>query len=98
MIHELAHALVASDRREDDPKLSYAEGEVVAECVAFTVSSAVGFDTSGRSIPYLAGWGGSEQVEQYAALIDRLARRIEDVALASAQGGESPAPEAVAVS
>ncbi len=34
-VHELAHALVRCDRAEDDPELTYAEEEVVVECVAF---------------------------------------------------------------
>ncbi len=46
-VHELAHALVGVDRREDDPKLSYAEEEVVVECVAYSVCSTLGLDTSG---------------------------------------------------
>jgi hypothetical protein len=33
--HELAHALVRHDRQDDDPKLGYAEEELVAESVVF---------------------------------------------------------------
>jgi antirestriction protein ArdC len=86
--HELSHALVRSDRREDDPILSYAEEEVVVECVAYVVCSAAGLDTTGSSVPYVTGWGKGEEVERYAALIDRLAQRLEDAIL------ESPGPEA----
>jgi antirestriction protein ArdC len=87
LVHELAHALVRIDRREDDPKLSYAEEEVVVESVAYTVCASVGLDTAGSAIPYMTGWAegvGGEPIERYAALIDRLARRLEDVALAAA--------------
>jgi antirestriction protein ArdC len=89
-IHELAHALVRCDRREEDPKLSYAEEEVVVECVAYSVCSAVGLDTSGASVPYMANWGAGEEIARYAELIDRLATRLEDVVLASGvrTGGE----------
>ncbi len=86
-IHELAHALVRHSHQDDDPKLTYAEEEVIAESVAYTVCSTVGLDTAGSSIPYLATWGEGaegEPIERYAALIDRLARRLEDVALAAA--------------
>jgi antirestriction protein ArdC len=82
-IHELAHALVRCDRREDDPKLTYGEEEVVVECVAHTVCSTVGLDTSGWSVPYVASWGAGEEIEHYAELIDRLATRLEDAALAA---------------
>ena len=46
-VHELAHALVGCERREENPTLSYAEEEVVVECVAFTVCSTLGLDTGG---------------------------------------------------
>ena len=86
-IHELAHALVRHDHSDDDPKLTYAEEEVIAEAVAYSVCSTVGLDTAGSSIPYIATWGEGaegEPIERYAALIDRLARRLEDVAPAAA--------------
>jgi antirestriction protein ArdC len=84
LVHELAHALVRIDRLDGDPKLPYAEEEVVAESVAFTVCSSLGLDTSAESVPYLAGWderSEGDPIESYAALIDRLARRIEDAVL-----------------
>lgn len=83
LLHELAHALVRLDRREEDPGLSYAEEEVVVECVAYTVCGTVGLDTSGASVPYMAGWGDGGEIARYAGLIDRLASRLEDAALAS---------------
>jgi antirestriction protein ArdC len=92
-IHELAHALAGADRREDDPKLSYAEEEVVVECVAYTVCSTLGLDTSGSSVPYMTSWSKGEEIERYAELIDRLARRLEDAALAAGK----PEEEKVAV-
>lgn len=81
-IHELAHALVRCDRREEDPNLTYSEEEVVVECVAHTVCSTVGLDTTGWSIPYMATWGAGEEISRYAELIDRLATRLEDAVLA----------------
>lgn len=83
LIHELAHSLVRCDRREEDPNLVYGEEEVVVECVAHTVCSTVGLDTSGWSVPYMATWGEGDEIARYAELIDRLASRLEDVVLAS---------------
>ncbi|HWB70456.1 MAG TPA: hypothetical protein VG518_10815, partial [Solirubrobacterales bacterium] len=93
-VHELAHALVGVDRRDGDPKLSYAEEEVVVECVAYTVCSALGLDTSGSSVPYMTSWSKGEEIERYAELIDRLATRLEDAAFAAG----TPEDEEVAVS
>ena len=40
-----------------DPELTYGDEEVVVECVAYTVCSTVGLDTSGWSVPYMAHVG-----------------------------------------
>jgi antirestriction protein ArdC len=82
LVHELAHALVRIDRRDDDPKLNYASEEVVVESVAYSVCASLGLDSGGSSVPYVAGWAEGlegDPVEAYAELIDRLARRIEAV-------------------
>lgn len=84
-IHELAHALVRSDREDGDPILSYDEEEVVVECVAMAVCGAVGLDTSRHSVPYMASWGTGEEILRYAGLVDRLARRLEDAVAAVAR-------------
>jgi antirestriction protein ArdC len=81
LVHELTHRLVRADRRDDDPRLDYRSEELVAESVAFTVCAGLGLDTASDSVPYLAGWGGEEatdQLQAFAHLIDRLAKRIED--------------------
>jgi len=82
LVHELAHALVRIDRRDEDPKLGYAEEEVVVESVAWSVCASLGLDSSGSAVPYVAGWAERSEgdpIESYAGLIDRLARRIEEV-------------------
>jgi antirestriction protein ArdC len=82
LVHELSHALVRIDRREEDPKLDYASEEVVAESVAYSVCASLGLDTGGSAVPYVAGWferAEGDPLEAYAELIDRLARRIEAV-------------------
>jgi antirestriction protein ArdC len=82
LIHELAHALVRIDRRDDDPKLDYAAEEVVVESVAWSVCASLGLDSSGSAVPYVTGWferADGDPLEAYAELIDRLARRIEEM-------------------
>jgi antirestriction protein ArdC len=81
LLHELGHALVAVDRRETDPQLSYAAEELVVESVAQSVAAVAGVDTSANSIPYLTSWSESTPIatiHAHAELIDRLARRLEE--------------------
>jgi hypothetical protein len=85
LVHELAHALLRVESAQDAPELGHAEEEIVVESVAYTVTGALGLDSSAYSIPYLASWsqeGELGAIERTAALIDSLARRIEDAALA----------------
>jgi antirestriction protein ArdC len=89
LCHELAHALVRHDRQSDDPALDYAGEELVAESVAYTCVGALGVSTEDYSIPYLAAWAESsdlEVLERTAGLIDRLARRIEGATIHDQQG------------
>lgn len=90
-IHEISHALLRAERREDDPELSRHNEEVVVACVSFSVCSTFGLDTSGWNIAYIASWGDGEEIERYAGLIDRLARRIEDAVLPGAALVSPPA-------
>ena len=90
LIHELAHALVAVD--DQAPELDYAEGELIAESVAWTCCQTVGLDTSANSIPYLASWAEQaslEVLERAAALTGRLADRIEHALLDDDAGEDS---------
>ena len=55
--------------------------EVLVDTVTFIVCGSVGLDTSGSSVPYVAGWGESgelDAIRAYAETIDKIARRIED--------------------
>jgi hypothetical protein len=86
LLHELAHALVRVDRTDGDPQLSYAGEELVVESVAMSVTGTLGVDTSANSIPYLTAWSQDTPIttiHAHAALIDRLARRLETVVLAT---------------
>ncbi len=61
-IHEIAHALVHSDRLMD----SREQMEVEAESIAFIVCSVLELDSSGYSFPYVARWsnGDVELIQQ----------------------------------
>jgi hypothetical protein len=87
--HELAHALIRRERQDGDPELDRASEELVVESVAFTCVGALGIQTDGYSVPYLASWAEQSDLsvlEQTAALIDRLASRIEDAVLEAPPG------------
>ena len=80
LCHELAHALVRTEHQDEDPALAYASEELIVESVAFTCVRSLGVDADGKSIPYLAAWAEQTDlnvIERSAALIDRLAGRIE---------------------
>lgn len=82
LVHELAHALLRHPGDTEPGELTYAQEELVVESVALTVTGGLGYDTSGYSIPYLASWSNDDTdlaiIETCAALIDQLAKRIED--------------------
>jgi antirestriction protein ArdC len=89
LIHELAHALLRVEPNSDDPALSYAEEELVVESVAYTVCGSAGLDVSAYAIPYLASWSEQASLETVtgcAGMIDRYARRLENVLQQSLSG------------
>ena len=76
LVHELAHAL----------GVGYAEygrevAEVIVETATVIVCGSVGLDTSGESIPYIAGWGEQDldAIRRHAAKVDEIARALETV-------------------
>jgi antirestriction protein ArdC len=80
LLHEAAHALVDRELRSDeDGRLPYATEEVLVETIGFVAASAVGLDTSGEAVGYVASWadGDVEQIARMAELVDRGARRLE---------------------
>lgn len=75
LVHELAHA-----HGIDYQRFSRAEAELIVESVACIVCGSVGLDTSGESVPYLAGWNpeqAAERIQLLTGTIDEIARRIE---------------------
>jgi hypothetical protein len=72
--------LIAHAMGVDYRKYSRAQAEVIVDTVSFVVGSSVHLDLGGETIPYVAGWGENgalEAVSEFAATIDRMARRIE---------------------
>jgi hypothetical protein len=79
LVHEIAHALGIgyADRGR-------ARAEVMVDCVTYIVLAQLGLDTSGESIPYVAGWGEDgalDALQADAQTIDEVARRIETALL-----------------
>lgn len=75
LVHELAHA-----HGVDYSNYSRAEAELIVESVACIVCGSVGLDTTGESVPYLAGWNNDQAVDRIkllATTIDEIARAIE---------------------
>ena len=93
LVHEIAHALGVG--YEDYGRR---RAEVLVDTVTFVVCSSVGLDTSGSSVPYVAGWGEGDDLDAirtYAATIDRIARRIEGAL--RPDGAAEPATERPAI-
>lgn len=75
LVHELAHAHGVGYR-----DYGRRDAEVIVETAAVIVCGAVGLDTSGESIPYIAGWGEANDlaaIGQYAATVDEIACKLE---------------------
>src|SRR5207302_10183559 len=73
LVHELAHAhgVGYTDYGRED-------AEVVVETAAVIVCGSLGLDTSGESIPYIAGWGeanGLAAIRKHAETVDAIARK-----------------------
>jgi antirestriction protein ArdC len=76
LVHELAHAFGIGYREHGRQR-----AEVIVDTVTYVVCGSVGLDTSGSTIPYVAGWGEDgdlDAIRGYAEAIDQIARRIED--------------------
>jgi hypothetical protein len=89
LVHEIAHALGVGYR-----DYGRRRAEVLVDTVTYIVCGSVGLDTSGSSVPYVAGWGEDGELDAirgYAATIDSIARRIED-GIGCASSAASPTP------
>jgi antirestriction protein ArdC len=84
LVHELAHAHGVSYKN-----YSREQAEVIVETAAVIVCGSIGLDTSGESIPYIAEWGESgdvDAIKQHAQIVDSIARAIEQAC--GLKGGE----------
>jgi N-terminal domain of anti-restriction factor ArdC len=75
LIHETIHGLGVGYA-----EYGRARAEVIVDTATLVALGAVGLDTSGETVPYVAGWGETgtlEAVTEFAQLIDTLARRVE---------------------
>jgi antirestriction protein ArdC len=84
LVHELAHAHGVSYT-----DYSREQAEVIVETAAVIVCGSIGLDTSGESIPYIAEWGESgdvDAIKQHAETVDTIARAIEQAC--GLKGGE----------
>jgi antirestriction factor ArdC-like protein len=88
LVHETAHALGVGYRDYGRQR-----AEVLVDTVTHIVCGSVGLDVSGSSVPYIAGWGETgelDAIRSYAETIDTIARRIEDALVASPQSDLPP--------
>lgn len=71
LVHELAHIELGHGREDcTDPR---SRREVEAESVAYVVAMASGLDTSGYSLPYVAGWAErGKEAEVMAATAEQV--------------------------
>ena len=79
LVHEIAHAhgIGYADRGR-------ARAEVMVDCITYIVCGQLGLDTSGETIPYVAGWGEDgalDAIQADAQTIDDVARQIEGALL-----------------
>jgi hypothetical protein len=76
LVHEIAHGLGLGYRDSGRQR-----AEVLVDTVTYIVCSSVGLDVSGSSVPYVAGWGETgelDAIRAYAETIDEIARRNEE--------------------
>ena len=89
LVHETIHGLGVGYA-----EYGRARAEVIVDTATVIALGAVGLDTSGETVPYVAGWGETgalEAVTEFAQLIDSLARRVE--AAITRSGDVRPAAE-----
>jgi len=94
LVHEIVHALGVNYQTHTRP-----QAEVIVDTATLIILSGAGLDTSGETIPYVAGWGETgalEAVTEHAELIDRLARAVEKAIATGTHDTEAESPVATA--
>jgi hypothetical protein len=92
LVHETIHAFGVDYQHH--PR---AQAEVIVDTTTLTVLGGLGLDVSGETVPYVAGWGEDgalDAVTQFAALIDALARQVEDALGIAGDGTQKTAAAA----
>jgi hypothetical protein len=87
LVHEIAHALGVGYH-----DYGRRRAEVLVDTVTYVVCGSVGLDTSDSTVPYVAGWGETgelDAIRAYAQTIDEIARRIEESIASRAQTAAS---------
>ena len=94
LVHELVHALGVNYQTHTRP-----QAEVIVDTATLIILSGAGLDTSGETIPYVAGWGETgalEAVDQLGVFRDRLARTVEKAIATDTNDTEAESPVATA--
>jgi len=94
LVHEIVHALGVNYETHTRP-----QAEVIVDTATLIILSGAGLDTSGETIPYVAGWGETgalEAVTEHAELIDRLARTVEKAIATDTHDTAADSPVATA--
>jgi len=81
LVHELAHVLM-HDPADQEARQHRGIREVEAESVALMIGAAHGMDTSGYTIPYVAGWASSVKDSEPGDVIKATGERVRKTALA----------------
>lgn len=74
-IHELAHIYGGVDYTDYTRK----QAEVIVESAAYMICQNVGLDTSGLSVPYIAGWGQDEDPKAALKTLREFAGKIDEL-------------------
>lgn len=80
LLHELGHAIFASEFADARTIYGRAEEECIVESAGHIAACSAGLDTSGEAVAYVAGWSEEDKlstVGSAALLVDEFASRLE---------------------
>jgi hypothetical protein len=78
LIHEVAHAILHSDK-DYDYHGCRGEAEVEAESTAYMVAKMLGADTSDYSVPYVAGWSEGMSMSEVRTKINGIGKAAKSI-------------------
>ena len=85
LAHELGHVLMHGPDQEE-ARQHRGIGEVEAESVALMIGAAHGMDTTGYTIPYVAGWAANVDGKNPVEVVQAAGERIRKTALSILDG------------